>query len=117
MFSFAYQVVLSTVRNYVINLFNLGKLKSCGKYFEISYHDGEETYIIRFKKRRGPSRLHGATSNGNDVFELVKQYAGPCHNFHGIETTPKDIGFTDKLELHYMDGEVKIFNLDDVIKI
>jgi len=106
--NFLLSLAKTTVRNYIISVFGLGYLKSDGKYIEIDYCDGEVNYTVRFLKKRGPSKIHSIkNSEGEDVTLEIKKYMGPCYNFHGIPTTPKDLGYRE-LTIEYIDDTTTI---------
>lgn len=114
-----------TIRNYLISTFELGHLRSDRKYIEIDYHDGEERYTIRFKRRRGPSKIHlimgyrvicGGAQSVTDITEEVKRYMGPCHNFHNVPTSPKDLNYS-KIVIEFIDGSTSTFEENDLISI
>jgi hypothetical protein len=93
----------------------------------LDYRDGSQEYTIAFPRVRGPAKFThvvGSTSSapgqgpgaeGNEVVtDIIKKFAGPSHNFHGIPTTPSMLGF-QFLTFHYRNGDARWFDRDDVI--
>lgn len=88
-----------------------------GKFCELVYHQGTSRYIVRFPKTRGPGKVSMVLDeNEEDVTSKIREYMGPCHNFHGIITTPKVLGYK-KLSFSLRDGRKLDFEGDDLITI
>lgn len=104
-----------------------GLLSSSSTEHNLVYYDGPLKYSVRFPKKRGPCPYGLITTTGNrqgrfqsmdqtpfDVTEEVRVFAGPSHNFHGIPTTPKMLGYQN-LTFHFRSGSVVTFDIGDVI--
>lgn len=88
-----------------------------GKFCELVYHDGTNRYVVRFPKTRGPGKVSMVLDeNQEDVTFRIREYMGPCHNFHGIVTTPAVLGYK-KLLFSLRDGRKLCFEGDDLITI
>lgn len=87
------------------------------RHYDVAYYHGSYRYTIRFPKSRGPSRITKITTVYDvDVTSIVKTFMGPCHNFHGIPTTPKMLGYAS-LTIELYGGTKKAFGADDIITI
>jgi hypothetical protein len=98
-------------------------IKKKGNHYDLIYFDGIHKYIVRFPKHRGPSKYQRifTTTEGEggirqDVTHVIKEYAGPSHNFHGIVTTPHTLGYKNltfvlnsEEERHFGENDVILF--------
>ena len=102
----------------------------------MDYYDGETKYSVRFPKKRGPcpffrvehvrkesirevepdSFFICASTQITDLTEEIRKFAGPCHNFHGIQTTPKMLGY-DSLTFYFRTGNVVTFTAREIIEL
>lgn len=77
----------------------IGLLKVKNNVYELTYYNDSLKYIAVWPKRRGPCPFSQVMANNlfliDDVTEQVRMYAGPSHNFHGIQTTPFMLGYED----------------------
>jgi len=85
----------------------------------LTYRLHDQIYNIRFPKSRGPSKISKVVNidrsgEQTDITELFENFAGPCHNFYTIRTTPKMLGY-ETLLVTLMDDSAHIFNHDDPI--
>ena len=83
--------------------------------YTINYPFMMDWYKIIVKKKSGPCLLVGIKdSNGNDVYEQIKPYIGPGHDFHGglVKLTPDDLGYSG-LTFEYINGNKKTFDKYD----
>jgi len=88
------------------------------RHYIITYTHGFESYKILTPRRRGPCKFNRVTDqDGNDATESIKQFAGPSHNFHGIPTTPKMLGYTRLTFFNGIDDSQKTFEESEVIDI
>lgn len=84
---------------------------------ELVYYEGTNRYVVKFPKVRGPGKISQVFDDQNmDVTEKIREYMGPCHNFHGIPTTPKLLGY-DQLRFVLLNDEIITIQGEDVIKI
>jgi hypothetical protein len=64
---------------------------------EILYYINDTQYRICFQNKRGPKNTinfeRKQFEKTESQCELFKQYLGPNHDFHGISTTPRMLGF------------------------
>lgn len=100
--------------------FETGFLSGTPQNHSLVYYDGSTKYIIRFPKKRGPCTFSQVTCSSDDlvadVTEDIRRFAGPSHNFHGIPTTPKMLGF-DNLTFVYRNGQTVKYEEGDVISL
>lgn len=94
-----------------------GVIKRNGELGEVVYFDGDKTYTIIFPLPRGPCKYYRVTSNiGDDiedVTEIIRNYSGPGHNFHSIETTPVMLGYPS-LTFYTLKGEKTFYDEDTI---
>mgnify|MGYP001610863394 CR=1 FL=1 len=76
---------------------------------KISYSYNDKNYIIRFKRNSRCNRLFKITHNDEDVTNKIITYMGVGYNFHGIPTTPNDLGY-NTLTFHMIDDTQKTFS-------
>lgn len=116
------ELFLFQLRNQASLHLESGLLTNLGNAYNLDYYDGSTKYSVRFPKKRGPcpfSKVEyvkeecirdsdGVTSVAYiiDVTEKIRKFAGPCHNFHGIETTPKMLGYKSLTFYFRTDNEV-----------
>jgi hypothetical protein len=118
---FLYDFALFKLRENVPKLIGTGHLTDDKKHYNLSYFLGTTNYIIKFPKHRGPcpfQKVH-ATFVAIDMIDVthnVRLYAGPSHNFHGIRTTPADLGYYG-LKFIMMDDTVKTFLEHEFIEL
>ena len=77
---------------------NTGHLDHQKHVVDLTFYDGTFKYVIRFPRKRGPcpfNRVFTRSRNGTiiDVTDRIREFAGPCHNFYGIPTTPNMLGY------------------------
>ncbi|HMP28234.1 MAG TPA: hypothetical protein PKD85_01455 [Saprospiraceae bacterium] len=109
---------------WVLNKMDIGILKKNGDVYEVSYLDGIHTYKIIIRKKRGPSkyiRIYEDTEDSEnsevtskDITNDIRPYAGPSHDFHGLQITPHMMGKRN-VSFHMKKGEVVSFEKDDTI--
>jgi len=89
-------------------------------YYTVSYQYNDMEYKIRCKysrKRINILEIGGIKNEGDaeiDILNEIKPYMGPHTNFHGIRTTPKDLGYFS-IVFTLLGGDVKRFELDEEI--
>lgn len=97
-------------------------ISSRGKY-ELVYYDGDVRYKTIFPKNRGvrqiirviiPSR---EDIMGKDITENILELMGPGHNFHGIPTTPKLLGWDNGFDVYYRNDKTVFCRPDDIINL
>jgi hypothetical protein len=108
------------IKNYIVDYLSrkLGVFEFLrgARYNHLKYSVNGERYTVLFPVARGPKKWMTVCANlTDDVTRDVDAVAGPCHNFHGIPTTPKMLGF-DSLRFVCFDGRELVFEKDDVIK-
>ena len=86
-------------------------------HYDVVYRYGDQEYKIRCHHRRHKRLVFQSIKDQdqNDVTDQVKQFAGYYANFHGIPTTPKDLGYS---ELHFelLTGEIKSYKENETIQ-
>lgn len=103
------------IRNYFIHRFECGSLHKEGKTFRLTYYIDSTRYCIAFPVHRGPSRVVWIENEcGEDVSKDVWEKMGPCHNFHGIPTTPELLGYT-RLTFHMRIGSQRVYEIREHI--
>lgn len=114
--NFSRDYFLYKTRMYFTSIFSSGIVERKDKipYIDITYYDDQSMHIVRFPKKRGPrSFIRVYDENSNDVTERITLFMGPCHNFHGIPTTPKMLGH-NLLKFTGIKGD-KTYRRDDLI--
>ncbi len=82
-----------------------GLLKIYKKNYNLTYYDGDIKYHIRFPKKRGVRQIvYVSTHDAKNVTDKIITFMGPGHNFHGIPTNPKLLGFENGLYVKYRNG-------------
>jgi hypothetical protein len=70
---------------------------------------------MRIKRSRKMGKLlQVINENNDDVTDLIVQYYGPDHNWHGMTYTPGDLGYESMTIIDY-DGNVFCFDKDQNI--
>jgi hypothetical protein len=86
--------------------------------YELTYYNNSLKYTAVWPKKRGPCPFSEVSANDlfliNDCTEKIRHYAGPSHNFHGIQTTPNMLGYED-LTFTLRNGKSLYFRGTDVI--
>lgn len=86
--------------------------------FDIVYYEGDRKCRIRFPKNRGVRQIvYAENSLGKDVTSIVLEFLGPGHNFHGIPTSPKLLGWEDGLVIQYRNGTKIKYEPNDEIRL
>jgi len=84
--------------------------KSSSDCYNVKYFEGGSEYIIVFPKNRKVRQIVKVEDIYlEDVTDLFLKMMGPCHNFHGIVTTPKMLGWKDGLRVHYRNKTINFF--------
>ena len=85
--------------------------------YEIPSEDSRETSSISNILGNILNRVPAiANTSVEDVTQEIRLFAGPSHNFYGIPTTPKLLGYKN-LTFHFRRGEIRNFSEDEVIRI
>jgi len=83
--------------------------------YHITYTHNSETYKICCKKNRKRLQIiEIVDENDSDISINIKRFMGPFMNFHGIPTTPKDLGY-NKIIFTMLNGNKHIFDHKDEI--
>jgi hypothetical protein len=87
---------------------------------ELTYKYNNNMYKIRIPKRHAPSDIEyisGTTPNGTEweCDDEIRAFMGPSHNFHGIPTTPKMLGYS-VLVFEHVDGRSETYGENEIIK-
>ena len=129
--------LLNKIRVKVVNYLESGSLTEKGNTAELVYYKNGKKYCIIIPTVKGPKsrkiksislrnfyddKLEFVTSdintcNSRHFNEDIAQYIGPYGNFHGIPTTPKMLGLTESVVVHYKDDQLIEFDVDDVIDV
>lgn len=83
------------------------------KVHHLNFYDGTNLFSMVIPRQRGPRWYTHVTCNDQNVTKKIHQYAGPCHNFYGIATTPNMLGYPS-LTFHTPNGS-KTYKLNEVI--
>jgi hypothetical protein len=79
--------------------------------------DNGDVYRVVFPNKRGVRKwIRVVNGENNDVTNELVSFAGPCHNFHGIPSTPYMLGY-DALTFEFSDGTTKTFTENTFIEI
>lgn len=125
-----------TKNKYVLLVYNYIKIKCRNKLLEILglkvdvinnqiivpyYFNGSKYKIItpiilgpRIIKRIWAYNDYEHRLDHDDIF---KEQFGPYKNFHNMNVTPKMLGINDKINVKYINDEIRLFDVDDVIQI
>jgi hypothetical protein len=94
-------------------------------HYTIIYHIGTQEYKIRCKNIKSKIKLLSITttsekSEGNskevDITNIIKPFMGPSLDFHGIPTTPNDLGY-DELSFHTIHNNIFTFKKYEIINL
>lgn len=122
--------------NYVILARNYIKIRVTNKLLEIldlkvdikdnniiiPYYFNGSKYKIITPIILGPRQIkriwmYNDHDNRLDNDDEFKEQFGPYKNFHNINVTPKMLGINDKINIKYINDEIKMFDIDDVIQV
>lgn len=85
-------------------------------HYIVNYPHGFTWYKILIPRKRGPCEIMDIhDQDGNNVTDTILQFMGPGHNFHGIPTTPKMLGF-ESLTFSFLIDEKK-FEQEQIISV
>ena len=94
-------------------------LKYFPEKYEIRYQYKDQKYYRinlnpknKLLRRASPFKIEN--ENGEDVISLVAEFMGPCRDFHGLNLTPKTMGFK-KLTFFYILKDSRVFEEKDRI--
>ena len=87
----------------------------------ITYFDGMKKFTVLFPKKRCVNNIYyiaGFDKNNIhcSITTKILKLAGPFLNFHGIETTPKMLGFNNII-ITYIDSKTIKFSEDEKIQL
>ena len=89
-------------------------------YIEADYkilYNRYHNYKILCKRERSRCRiLQIINQHDENVTDIIKPYMGPAFNFHGIPTSPSDLGYK-RLSFEMLGGEWKVYEENDLIVI
>ena len=116
-----FEFIQFKLRQYAAKHLESGLLIVKKDTYELIYYNDSIKYVVVFPKKRGPCPFSEVImySNENlivDVTEKVRMYAGPSHNFHGIQTTPAMLGLED-LKFNFRNGTSHYFGNTDFITL
>lgn len=103
-------------RGFSTHIFENGKHTVTGNTHCVTYFDGDRRYHVISPKKRGPKQITSVYCDDEDVTEHVFECMGPCHNFHGIPTTPRMLGY-EELTVTYRNGDSVTYPSDRSISI
>jgi hypothetical protein len=84
--------------------------------YDIHYMINLQKYTLRVIHRPGPSPyISFTTMDGRDVTSTLMAYAGPSYDFHGVEYTPRTLGFDDGLVVTFRNLLSFTYGPDDII--
>lgn len=115
------------LRNYVVDVFETGKVNLSSRAMIISYFRGDNKYSIVVPTIRGikpvknitlKSIYEGISSDDDEeVMSKIMEYAGPSRDFHGIPITPSQLGVNQPLVVTYSNNVVKEYGPDNIIVV
>lgn len=107
----SYDYIFFLMREHFINELECGKLTECaGNNVILTYYKTDVKYkLIIPKGKRGPKDIQAFFNEDEtrDLTENIRPYLGPYGNFHGIQTTPKMLGFDFPIIVKYSQGRRK----------
>lgn len=108
-------VPVSVIEKIITNKLAKRYVKIYPRRYVLEYPYGIKWYKICIPRRRGVCLIDTITdSDGKDITVEIAAFMGPCHNFHGIPTTPKMLDH-QRLTFSYLNGTQRTFEGDDVI--
>uniref|UniRef100_A0A6C0M026 Uncharacterized protein n=1 Tax=viral metagenome TaxID=1070528 RepID=A0A6C0M026_9ZZZZ len=111
-----YCMTVSSCREFASRSFDVGHVNMNSNHYTVSYWRGTNMYRIRIPKKHIVNGIYSITHNDVDVMKRVRMYMGILNDFHGIPTTPLDLGYTDGLVFNTMRG-TKHFEPNEVIQL
>lgn len=111
----------SRLRRWIAKVLEIGHIERDGDVYTLVYHHGSTRHRIVFPIRRGPTRISAIVTERDgveeDVTDSVREMMGPGHNFHGIPTTPRMLGYETLTIRRFGDTNPKKHASDDVIAL
>jgi len=88
-----------------------------GARYEVKYTIKGIPYRFITRKKRGPSKIMSITTgSGKLVTEKIREYLGPCEDFHSTDLTPNDLD-EDVLIFDFSNGIVARYEKNEKIII
>lgn len=117
MLGFILGMFLYYTRPYIQKLYGVGYDSDTNS---VLYYKNNCQYIVKLKNKNKPSFIFSIKGGLNERFTCpvtgdVLPFMGPSYDFHGIETTPKMLGYHNLEFMTYMD-ETYHFDSNDIIK-
>lgn len=111
-----FQYVIYKIRKFFSFHLESGKVDFSPKHIDVTYYEGDRKFIIRFPRKRGAGNIVCVTdSSGKNITSDIIKYAGPCENFHGIETTPGLLGY-EEITIETIYGDKLTFDKNSKIQ-
>ena len=110
----SFVVFKSRLIHYFTTRFQQSNVMRNKNNYTITYVYGIREYKIQCKRNQNRPNILFITDGENDITDAVKSYMGPEMDFHGIATTPSDLGH-EKLIFTMLGGNKKIFTNDNII--
>ena len=98
--------ILFKIRMWTTQKLENGLLTLRDDSHNLIYYSGDRRYCIRFPKNRGVRQITRVTTlaDAQNITDEIQQLMGPGHNFHGIPTSPKLLGYPQGLKVKYRSG-------------
>ena len=114
--TFVYEFLCLKIKLKILEYLEVGQLKHLsGNIYEVGYISGSSKYKFIFEKKRGPSRYSKVfDENDKDITKQIKEYAGPGHNFHGVNIEPSFLG-KRSISFHMKKGDIKTYRGNDKV--
>ncbi len=113
-------------REWAIDFFEIrNSVRMVGGKYAISYETTGREYIMLVNKpsKRTINKVISVTcglESQLDVTEEFRKWYGPYYDFHGLQITPKDMGFNESICIELngcgFDDKIVKFELDEVVK-
>jgi hypothetical protein len=115
--------IMSLIKEYFVKYLSGKCIELSPKYYKIHYPYGVNWYTIIVPRKRGPYRIteiYGFTYSDPEeqltITKSINKIMGPSHNFHGIPTSPKMLGYK-KIIFNNLDDVKKKFVDDEIISV
>ncbi len=114
-----FDFVVLKIRILTMQKLGYGLLSLQDNSYNLTYYDGDCKYRIRFNKIRGVRQIVYVESikDNKNITKDILELLGPSHNFHGIPTTSKLLGYPDGLKIQYRNGTSLSYNSDNIIQL
>nr|QBK86475.1 MAG: uncharacterized protein LCMAC102_02700 [Marseillevirus LCMAC102] len=107
------------IRIFTMQKIGYGLLSLQNDSYDLTYYDGDCKYRIKFNKNRRVRQIAYVVSikDNKNITKDILELLGPSHDFHGIPTTPKLLGYPDGLNIYYRNDIDIRYDSDKIIQL